>query len=357
MKKRVMKLAIFGVIAGIFLAMSPGPALAAADTASVPFVTASNVRLRTGPSLEAEIVKIVSQGSTVGVTNFRDGEWFAVTVNGSSGYMFAEHLFASFVTASNVRLRTGPSLEAGIIRTVSQGSAVRVTDFRNGEWFAVEVGSDGGYMFAEHLFAPFNTTANVRLRTGPSLEAGVVKTVSQGSVVEVTDFRNGEWFAVRYNGSSGYMFAEHLAAGAAGGSPGVGSGGVELLDWAYVQTILRTGVSVQVTDVRSGITYWIRSFSHGRHADVEPVTADDTAAMLRAFGRWTWTPRPVWVHIDGRTVAASINGMPHAGSTISGNNMNGHVCLHFYGSRTHNGSTRHERDHQNAVQEAFRAGN
>ena len=344
------------MLAGLLLGLGTTSAFAASDI-SVPFVTSANVRLRSEPSTESGIVKTVSQGRSVDVTDFRDGQWFAVDVNGTSGYMFAEHLFASFTTSANVRLRTRPSLDAGVVKTVPQGRSVGVTDFRDGQWFAVNVGGESGYMFAEHLFAPFTTDSNLRLRSAPSTDAEIVKTVSQGRTVEVTDFRDGQWFAVRYNGSTGYMSAEHLTAAVASGTQVVSAGGVELLSWTYVQTIMSTGVSIQITDVRTGITYWIRSFSHGRHADVEPVTAEDTAEMLRAFGgRWTWTPRPVWVHIDGRTVAASINGMPHAGSTISGNNMNGHVCLHFYGSRTHNGSRNHERDHQNAVQEAFREG-
>jgi hypothetical protein len=47
--------------------------------------------------------------------------------------------------------------------------------------------------------------------------------------------------------------------------------------------------------------------------------------------------------------------MPHAGSTISGNGMNGHLCLHFYGSRTHNGNANYTRAMQEAVMEAFQA--
>ena len=131
---------------------------------------------------------------------------------------------------------------------------------------------------------------------------------------------------------------------------------VELLRWSYVRhNVIRNGEPLLITDVRSGITYWVAAFSQGNHADVEPITREDTELMRQAFGRWTWDPRPVWVTIDGRTIAASINGMPHAGSTNSNNGMNGHICLHFYGSTTHSGARSHERDHQRAVQEALRA--
>ena len=132
--------------------------------------------------------------------------------------------------------------------------------------------------------------------------------------------------------------------------------GPRLLYWSYVRTILPQNTPVRITDVRTGTNLYVISFSHGNHADVVPATADDTAALHRVFnGRWSWDTRPIWVHIDDRKVAASINGMPHAGTSFRNNNMHGHVCMHFRGSRTHNGSVFHERDHQNSVMEAYRA--
>ncbi|MCL2386390.1 MAG: hypothetical protein FWC89_02465 [Defluviitaleaceae bacterium] len=132
--------------------------------------------------------------------------------------------------------------------------------------------------------------------------------------------------------------------------------GVELIPWSYARRLFRLGTAVRITDVRTGESYYVSSFSNGNHADVRPLTADDTAIMFRTFGGvWSWNTRPVLVHIDDRTFAASINGMPHGGGSIPGNNMRGHICIHFYGSRTHSGSRSHEIDHQNSVREAFRA--
>jgi hypothetical protein len=132
--------------------------------------------------------------------------------------------------------------------------------------------------------------------------------------------------------------------------------GPKLWEWSYVRNILPRNTPVMITDVRTRTTLWINSFSHGNHADVFPVTPEDTAALHRVFNnRWSWDTRPIWVHIDGVKVAASINGMPHAGGGNRGNNMTGHICIHFRGSRTHSGSRAHERDHQNSVMEAYRA--
>ena len=136
--------------------------------------------------------------------------------------------------------------------------------------------------------------------------------------------------------------------------------GPRLWQWSHVSQVMPRNTPIRVTDVRTGITYNIISFSHGSHADVFPATAADTAAFRRTLpgGNWTWDTRPVWVHINGQIVAASINGMPHGGGgQRNGNNMNGHVCLHFRGSRTHNGSFAHEREHQNSITIAYNSNN
>jgi len=203
----------------------------------------------------------------------------------------------------------------------------------------------------------FRTTARLNLRTGPGTHYDRTLTSHIGQLVYVTDLRCGEWFAVEINGMAGYMYSEFLVE-VVDIDVVIAeiNGDVERLHWSYARQLTTPGTPLTIIDVRTGITWQVASFSNGNHSDVEPITAADTEAMRRAFGgRWCWTPRPVHVIVGDRILAASINGMPHAGSTNHNNNMNGHVCLHFYGSSTHNGNRRHTQDHQNAVNEAFRA--
>jgi len=115
---------------------------------------------------------------------------------------------------------------------------------------------------------------------------------------------------------------------------------VETLHWHEVRRLLPARQYMEVFDIRTGTTYIVRSFSHGNHADVETINAHETAVHLSTFGGvQTWSARPVWVTFQGRTFIGAIHSMQHAGSTISGNNMNGHICLHFYRS-TNNGTNR-----------------
>ncbi|MCL2197433.1 MAG: SH3 domain-containing protein [Defluviitaleaceae bacterium] len=198
--------------------------------------------------------------------------------------------------------------------------------------------------------AIFMTTARLNLRPEPTTNSERITLLPAGRRVEVLD-KNGDWFKVDYNGMVGFMYAAHLREVS---DVAVAPGTVELLHWSEARYVMTKGTIFTLVDVRTGLSWQAASFSNGNHADIETITAEDTAIKRQAFGgSWTWTPRPVLVLINGRTLAASVNGMPHAGSTRSGNNMNGHVCLHFLGSTTHRPAAQHVRDHQAAVREAY----
>lgn len=86
-----------------------------------------------------------------------------------------------------------------------------------------------------------------------------------------------------------------------------------------------------VYDFSTGISWQIHIFSVGAHADYEPVTANDTARMRRAFGgETTWNPKAVWVIFpDGSVYLGSTHDSPHGTSHTPENNFDGHTCLHF----------------------------
>jgi len=159
--------------------------------------------------------------------------------------------------------------------------------------------------------------------------------------------RSDGWSRVRHNGTEGFIRSDFLGGGIK----------VELIDWATAKKLIPKNTDLRVYDVRSGTSYNIKAFSLGNHADVDTSTQTDTN-LKRATrdGAWAWAPRPVWVTVGERTFAASINGMPHAGSAVSGNGLSGHFCLHFRGSTSHGStSASYVRNMQNAITEAWNA--
>jgi peptidoglycan hydrolase-like protein with peptidoglycan-binding domain len=110
----------------------------------------------------------------------------------------------------------------------------------------------------------------------------------------------------------------------------------ELLKWSEVDRLFPVKTVVRIIDVKTGRSFRVRRLYGHNHADVEPLTAEDTAILKELYnGKWSWERRPVVVEIAGRRIAGSINGYPHGGTTINDNGFPGHICVHFLDSRTH----------------------
>lgn len=113
----------------------------------------------------------------------------------------------------------------------------------------------------------------------------------------------------------------------------------ELVPWEEANRLFAEGMVVKIYDLDSGLTFRAkRNFGHN-HADADPLTTADTATMRELFGgSWSWNRRAIVVDIDGRLVAASMNGMPHGNKVVRDNDFPGHFCIHFLGSKTHGSS-------------------
>ena len=107
---------------------------------------------------------------------------------------------------------------------------------------------------------------------------------------------------------------------------------VKCLYWyTEVKPNIKAGQHITVFDPATNLEWTLRLYSLGHHADSEPLTATDTAIMFKAFGNTnTWTPKPVYVKLpSGVWTLASMHNVPHLNGSISDNNFNGHLCVHF----------------------------
>jgi len=110
----------------------------------------------------------------------------------------------------------------------------------------------------------------------------------------------------------------------------------ELVNWELADKLLPRFAVAEIVDIDSGRRFFVQRRAGTNHADVQPLTAHDTETMKRIVGgSWTWDRKPVLVVVGGRTLAGSINGMPHGAGAIRANEFPGHFCLYFLGSRTH----------------------
>ncbi len=141
---------------------------------------------------------------------------------------------------------------------------------------------------------------------------------------------------------------------------------VEMVDWykGDIQKVWSKGTTAVITDVKTGLSFRARRWSGAYHADVEPLTAADTAVMCKIYGvsdsqdiaeKNLYQRRALWVTVGGRTFAASMYGVPHNypdGDTIADNDFSGQFCVHFVNSMTH-GTMKVDADHQKMIQYAY----
>ena len=107
---------------------------------------------------------------------------------------------------------------------------------------------------------------------------------------------------------------------------------IKLLHWFDdIKPSLKNGDKLLVYDPATGISWTLRVYSRGRHADSEPLTQADTDAMYVAFGyQNTWSQKPVYVQLpSGVWTIASTHNVPHLSGSIKDNGFDGHLCVHF----------------------------
>ena len=137
---------------------------------------------------------------------------------------------------------------------------------------------------------------------------------------------------------------------------GPSSGSVQLLSWYdQVKPALSNRQQLLIYDPSSGLSWTLSIISRGRHCDAEPLTAQDTRTMVKAFGGTnTWNQKAVYVRLpDGRWTVGSTHDMPHDSGSISGNNFNGHLCVHFL--RTMEECTKNDPNYGVSNQKTIRA--
>ena len=210
------------------------------------------------------------------------------------------------------------------------------------------------------------------VRKGPGTKYGALYRIAKGETVDIMSI-SGSWYYISFEGAFGYASKSfikviNIAQAAASvtilpadADPMVNQikGTVKLINWFGkdgLREFWQKETYFTMVDVRTGTVMQMKFWRGTNHADIEPATKADTAALKACYGgHWTWLRRPVWAIINGQAYAGSINGMPHGGDTLPNNGMRGQICLHFVGSKTHC-DYKVDADHQAAIQEAYLAG-
>ncbi len=153
------------------------------------------------------------------------------------------------VTGNSVNMRAGPGTFYYVVTTLSRNTPVTVTDRSNGNWYAVEVGGETGFISSSYLsldgsgavttpaftpeFAPADTVTPdsslsytpaveatdayinamyVRFRSGPGSEYSVLGEYNRGKTVRTIGSGDG-WTACVIDGQLGYIYSQYITTG------------------------------------------------------------------------------------------------------------------------------------------------
>lgn len=345
--------------------------------------TLTDSNLREKPNTESASQRLIPKGTALNLIS-KENNWYKVEVNGLTGYIRSDLIrVTQEITASTGSyLVKGDKGEAitemqnalirlGFLKGVCDGefgdkTEKAVIDFQT----ANKLYSDGvaGPKTLALLYSGTAKTAASVPASTPSPAKAIPKPAS--TATPMPDIISPENAPLdiplsEYNDSPSENDveltapAEKPSEGDAPSSKPVPpkASDVELIDWSTADKLWKIGEVAWAYDTGTGRMYRLRRFGGVNHADVEPLTKWDTQEMYEIFNKkWTWTPRPVWIMLpDGHIIAASTHDNPHMMSTIKDNGFDGHLCVHFLGSKTHNGNASYTATHQATVQASWQA--
>ncbi|MGH7835522.1 MAG: SH3 domain-containing protein [Candidatus Binatia bacterium] len=223
-----------------------------------PYVTTSNVQLRSGPGPEYSVLTEIQSGTKVNVAG-REGEWLKIVskkgnppgyINQRDAQPFAESaqmrpeaveprgkrpvsrdfVPGSYVTTEETNVRRGPGSNYETVAIIPKDTKVHVVGSEGG-WLKVESkhGKAPGYILERHATrsgpggtrdtarfvpGPYVTTEEVGVRRGPGTNFDVVATIPGDTKINVVD-SEGDWLKVqsKHGNPPGYIPARSARRG------------------------------------------------------------------------------------------------------------------------------------------------
>lgn len=236
-----------GFVSADYMKLSVGSAATATPSTSTTTTTPSNdtglkasvigtsVRLRSLPSTDSDTLGYYSNGVTLNALGSVK-DWYKLSYNDKTGYMAAQYVRVTpetsydeaksgSVSGNDVRMRMGPSTDFAAVGSFAKGTSVKISG-ETGDWYEICVNGEYGYMSKDYVKVSqaaepstdklekmdkigIVTGNGVRMRSGAGTSYSTIGYYNQGIQVSVTG-KTGDWYAVSYNGLSGYMSADYV---------------------------------------------------------------------------------------------------------------------------------------------------
>ncbi len=278
-------------------------------------------------------------------------------------------------TTAGATLRSGAGFDTNVAGYLGVSAAVTVTG-KIGDWYKVNTSKGSGYIYCTVI----GMKQELAFNQLPAWFGKEIPFDTSGDTVTYKDYTvvKGDylWILAQRNGIPDYeLAAANKITTSTVLYPGqkikipvhtvsikktLGAKYGEVLDWyTEAQYVFPIGKTGKLTDPVSGKSFTVKRTMGAGHSDTEPLTKEDSQIMKSIFGgSWSWARKSFILEVDGRKLAVSVAGMPHAGvdgvpylqtvdnrsdnygtgpnyDTIAGNGMDGHFDLYFLNCRRH----------------------
>lgn len=131
-------------------------------------------------------------------------------------------LMQTLYTTADVNVRAAGDLNAVILGGLYAGCGVTQTGYTSDGWIQIQYNGVTGYIWGEYTSkempvltqttsGTMYATAGVNIRAGYSSDHAVIAVLEKGKGIEITGITNNGWIRVKYDGMTGYVFADYLS--------------------------------------------------------------------------------------------------------------------------------------------------
>lgn len=220
--------------AGLIVGLTGTPVAWADST-----VTATEgVNIRSGPSTSKSIIGGLYRGQTITAVKTKSG-WTKVRFDGDTGYISARYLIkgskskkatkisieTTRLTTSRLNVRTGPSLQNGVVQVLNTGTRVKLTGNYKRGYCEIALGGKRRWISTQYLASSSNglrkvtgkrvATADLLVRTSSDSGFKVITEIKKGGSVSITGASQNGKAQIVYKGAIRWVTAKYLKSGAA----------------------------------------------------------------------------------------------------------------------------------------------
>lgn len=161
----------------------------------------------------------------------QNGQSVTVSLPDLSGYQEAEPekpvetitpLVRTVYVTDDVNVRAMGSINAAILGGFTAGSGVTQTGYTSDGWIQVQYNESTGYVWGDYVSmnkpvitrngsGTMYASADVNIRERYSSDSVILGVLSRGSSIEISGTTDNGWVRVKYNGHTGYIFADYLS--------------------------------------------------------------------------------------------------------------------------------------------------